>query len=232
MNVKKIIIDISIIVSAITVSTGVLAGGGCAPASQPQSPVPLEGVEIREYEGEQLSSITEFRENSIKGPQQVDIESYTLAVTGLVAEPQELSYDEVIGNHQPYEKVVTLDCVEGWSVKLLWEGVLVSDLINEAKPSDETKIVIFHAYDGYTTSLPINYILSNDILLAYKMNGVALPPERGFPFELVAESKWGYKWIKWVTEIELSDDVDYRGFWENRGYSNSADLDKGFFEEN
>ena len=202
-----------------------------APASTPETPVPLDEVEIREYQGEQLSSITEFRENSIKGPQQVDINDYTLAVTGLVTEPQEFSYDEVIGDYQSYEKVVTLDCVEGWSVKLLWEGVLVSDLIGAAKPADETKIVIFHAYDGYTTSLPINYIMSNNILLAYKMNGVTLPPERGFPFELVAESKWGYKWIKWVTEIELSDDVDYRGFWESRGYSNSADLNEGFFEE-
>jgi len=53
---------------------------------------------------------------------------------------------------------------------------------------------------------------------------VVLPPERGFPFQLVAESKLGYKWIKWITEIELSDDVNYRGFWESRGFSNDADL--------
>jgi DMSO/TMAO reductase YedYZ molybdopterin-dependent catalytic subunit len=72
--------------------------------------------------------------------------------------------------------------------------------------------------------------MANDILMAYKMNGVTLPPERGFPFELVAESKWGYKWIKWVTKIELSDDEDYRGFWESRGYSNSGDLDESFFD--
>ncbi len=67
--------------------------------------------------------------------------------------------------------------------------------------------------------------------MAYKMNGLTLPPERGFPFQLVAEKKWGYKWIKWITGIELSDDEDYRGYWESRGYSNEADLEKGFFEE-
>ena len=61
------------------------------------------------------------------------------------------------------------------------------------------------------------------------MNGVTIPPERGFPFELVAESKLGYKWIKWITEIELSDDENYRGFWESRGYSDSANLDEDFF---
>ena len=66
--------------------------------------------------------------------------------------------------------------------------------------------------------------------MAYRMNGVTMPPEGGFPFSLVAESKWGYKWIKWITGIELSDNVDYRGYWESVGYSNEGDLDKPFFE--
>ena len=62
------------------------------------------------------------------------------------------------------------------------------------------------------------------------MNDEVLLPERGFPFQLVAESKWGYKWIKWIKEIELSDDENYKGFWESRGYSNSGDLDKPKFD--
>jgi DMSO/TMAO reductase YedYZ molybdopterin-dependent catalytic subunit len=72
--------------------------------------------------------------------------------------------------------------------------------------------------------------MDNDILVAYKMNGIDLPPERGYPFQLVAESKWGYKWIKWITDIELSNDEEYEGYWESRGYSNSGDLDKSFFD--
>ena len=56
------------------------------------------------------------------------------------------------------------------------------------------------------------------------MNGLVLPPERGFPFQLVAESKFGYKWVKWITEIEVSDDAEYLGYWERRGYSNEADV--------
>ena len=189
----------------------------------------LPSVEIREYEGKDLSSISDFRENSIKGPQYIDTESYQLKITGLVENPITYTYEEVIGNHELYKKVVTLNCVEGWSVTILWEGVLVKDLIEEAKASTEAKVVIFHAYDGYTTSLPLDYIVNQDIIMAHKMNGVVLPPERGAPFQLVAESKWGYKWIKWITEIELSDDVDYRGYWESRGFSNEGDLDEGFF---
>jgi DMSO/TMAO reductase YedYZ molybdopterin-dependent catalytic subunit len=66
--------------------------------------------------------------------------------------------------------------------------------------------------------------------MAYKMNNVTLPIERGFPFQLVAESKWGYKWIKWITEIEFSSNESYEGYWEQRGYSNSANLTEGFFD--
>jgi DMSO/TMAO reductase YedYZ molybdopterin-dependent catalytic subunit len=61
------------------------------------------------------------------------------------------------------------------------------------------------------------------------MNDVTLPPERGFPFQLVAKNKWGYKWIKWITDIQLSSDESYEGFWESRGYSNSGDLDDYFY---
>jgi len=207
------------------------ATSGCEESGITDSTKELKPVEIMEYEGMQLSSVDDFRENSIKGPQHVDIQSYRLNITGLVDKPKSLTYDEVVGSYKHYNKVVTLHCVEGWSATILWEGVLVGALLEEASPSPDAKVVIFHAYDGYTTSLPLDYIINNNILMAYKMNGITLPPERGFPFQLVAESKWGYKWIKWITEIELSDDVNYRGFWESRGYSDTADLDKGFFEE-
>jgi DMSO/TMAO reductase YedYZ molybdopterin-dependent catalytic subunit len=186
----------------------------------------LQAIEIREYEGTDLSSIVDFRENSIKGPQYVDIDNYRLKVSGLVENPASYTINETINNYQNYKKVVTLHCVEGWSVTILWEGVLLSDLIQEVVLSPNAITVVFHAYDGYTTSLPIDYIMDEEIILAYKMNGVPLPPERGAPFQLVAESKWGYKWIKWVTEIEISDNTDYKGYWERRGYSNDADLFK------
>ncbi|MFC2058293.1 molybdopterin-dependent oxidoreductase [Chloroflexota bacterium] len=219
---------VSIIVLLLVIPGVLMVTNGCS--SGEGDPLELEGVEVREYEGEDLSSVFEFRENSIKGPQRVDVEEYQLNVTGLVDNPLTYTYDEVLDDYQSYKKVVTLDCVEGWSVNILWEGVLIRDLIEDAGFQPEAKVIIFHAHDGYTTSLPIEYFLDNDILMAYKMNNITLPPARGFPFELVAESKWGYKWIKWITEIELSDDVDYKGFWETVGYSNTGDLDESFFE--
>jgi DMSO/TMAO reductase YedYZ molybdopterin-dependent catalytic subunit len=190
----------------------------------------LESVEIREYEGEDLSSINAFRENSIKGPQYIDAENYTLTVSGLVNNELQLTYDEVVNDYQNFKKVITLHCVEGWSVTILWEGILVKDLIEAAGVDPNANTVIFYAYDGYSTSVPLDYIIDNDIIMAYKMNNVTLPPERGFPFQLVAESKWGYKWIKWITEIELSDNAGYRGYWESRGYSDWADISEPAFD--
>ena len=219
-GIKKVIIAILALV--ITLSVAIT---GCS-----SKPIELPSVEVREYQDEKLSSVNDFRENSIKGPQQVDIETYRLKVSGLVPNPKEYTYDDVIKNHQSYKKVLTLDCVEGWSVTILWEGVLVKDLIEEAKALPEAKVIIFHAYDGYTTSHPLDYVLNNNILMAYKMNDITIPPERGFPFHLVAESKWGYKWIKWITKIELSSDTNYKGFWESRGYNNNGDLNGSKFQ--
>jgi len=180
--------------------------------------------EVREYQGENLSSIGNLDENAIRGNQNVYNSTYRLNVNGLVNEPAEYTYDQVVNGFQSYKKVVTLYCVEGWNAKILWQGVLVRDLLNQSGVNESAKVVIFHATDGYTTSMPLSYFYDHDIMMAYKVNGLVLPPEKGFPFELVAESKYGYKWIKWINQIELSDDVNYLGYWESRGYSNDADI--------
>jgi DMSO/TMAO reductase YedYZ molybdopterin-dependent catalytic subunit len=200
-----------------------LAGDG-------QGVTDLEPVEVREYRGERLSSIADFRENSIRGPQHVNASTYTLTVDGLVEEREEYSYDGLVERFPHYRKVVTLSCVEGWDVTILWEGVRVRDLLEEAGVRPGANTVIFYAADGYSSSLPLDYIKERDILLAYAMNNVTLPADRGFPFQVVAEDRWGYKWVKWVTRIEVSGDADYRGYWESRGYSNNGSLDRSFFD--
>lgn len=195
----------------------------------PQTEGDYEQVEVREYEGERLGSVKDFRENSIRGPQQVDVESYQLLVDGLVDSPQQFSYDEVL-SYPEYSKVVTIYCVEGWEVKALWTGVRVEDLLSEVGVKDEVNTVKFYAVDGYTTTLPLQYVRDNNLLLAYEINNMTLPPEQGFPFQLVAESKWGYKWIRWVNHMELTDDPGERGFWEERGYNQNASIEGPIFE--
>ena len=183
----------------------------------------LAAVEIKEYQGEKLGSADDFRENSIKGPQYLDKNSYRLEITGLTSTPATYSYADLL-KLPAYQKVVTINCVEGWSVKALWEGILVKDVLQKITIKPEAKTIIFYAADGYSTSFPLSYVLENNIMMAAKLNGADLPPARGFPFQLVAEQKWGYKWIKWITKIELSSDTNYKGFWESRGYNNEGDL--------
>ena len=193
-----------------------------------EGPTSLSAVEVRSYQGADLSSVNDFRENSIRGPQRVNISGYRLTVTGLTNTTDVYSYEEVLGQYPHYTKVVTLFCVEGWDTTILWEGIRVQDLIRHAGPDPRANTVIFTAQDGYTTSFPLEYLMDRDIIMAYRMNNVTLPAERGYPFQLVAEDKWGYKWIKWIVKIELTDDPTYRGYWEQRGYSNTGDLDKSY----
>jgi hypothetical protein len=227
LNISKSFSNIAILIAIIIIGLGSFLFVSTNFFSS--NAISLSAVEVRDYKGEKLGSINDFRENSIKGIQHINKESYRLEITGLVASSAILSYNDIL-NLSNYEKVVTLDCVEGWSVRALWGGVLARDLLKNIVIKPEAKTIIFYAADGYSTSFPFEYIMNNNIILADKLNGVELPSERGFPLQLVAEQKWGYKWIKWITKIELSSDTNYKGFWESRGYNNNGDLKGSKFE--
>lgn len=180
-------------------------------------------LEIREYEGTRLDPSVGPRDNSIAGIQNVDLEGYTLKITGLVKEEQSLTYEDVMAMPAA-EKLITLHCVEGWEATVLWKGTSIGELIQLAEADLKADTVIFHCVDGYTTSMPLADILDRNMILAYSSNGIALPPALGFPFIVVAEDKWGYKWARWVDAIILSSDAEYKGYWEERGFGNEADL--------
>ncbi len=181
-------------------------------------------AEIREYNGIELSPFDRKYDNSIKGPQKVDPKTYRLEVTGLVEKPLSLTYAEVLSLSH-VKKVFTLHCVEGWDETLLYEGVLLTDLLRKAGPKKGVRTVIFWAADGYSSSVPYDWAVKKNIMLGAKINGRTLDDKRGFPFQVVADDKLGYKWVKWLVKITLSD-KDYKGFWERRGYSNDADVDQ------
>jgi DMSO/TMAO reductase YedYZ molybdopterin-dependent catalytic subunit len=186
-------------------------------------------VEVREYKGERLDPIAKFEENSIKGPQRVDIGRYKLEIGGLVGAPASYTYEQVLAR-PALSRVTVIHCVEGWDVKVLWKGVSIPALLEEAGVKSGANTVIFRSVDGYSTSLPLADVMTRNMLLAFRMNGLTLPAERGFPFQVVAEDKWGYKWAKWVTKIELSDKPGFRGYWESRGYDNNGDLKGPIYE--
>ena len=181
-------------------------------------------VEATEFQGVKLTPIKEQGNNALAGTQKIDRQTYKLTVDGLVENPLTLSYDDLLA--YPEESwLFNFNCVEGWGFTAKMTGPQLNSIFNDAKVKPEAKIAIFYTADvpeGYT-SLDLSYIRDNNILLALKLNDLTLSPERGFPFQVAAKSKFGYKWAKWVVRIELSSDVNFRGYWESAGYNNNAD---------
>jgi DMSO/TMAO reductase YedYZ molybdopterin-dependent catalytic subunit len=190
------------------------AWGGAAPAG-------AAPAEIRTFQGQKLHPFHRAYDNSIRGPQVVDKRQLVFRVDGQVTRPLKLTYDQVLKLPR-VRRVVKMPCVEGWYEILLYDGVRLVKLIEAAGPKPGVKTVIFHAADGYTSSLSYDYVKKKDVLLGFMINGLTLDKNRGFPFQVVAPGKLGYKWVKWVVGVTLSD-KSYRGYWERRGYSNKAD---------
>ena len=179
-------------------------------------------TESMEYQNIELTPIFRQGNNAIKGTQHIDVKTYKLQIDGLVDRPVYFTYNQLIA-YPPTSKVVSLNCVEGWSFTAKWTGVPLETLLNVTGIMDNATEVIFYSSDGYSTSHSLAYLLDNNIILAYKLNDVTLPDERGFPLQLMAEDKFGYKWAKWIIRIELTD-KPYEGYWESRGYSNNAEV--------
>jgi len=220
------------LLAAVTLTIGLSMLTGLAPtgpdeatpSTSVQAPASsdLPEVEVVEYAGMKLTPLSEQRNNAIEGTQYIDRETYRLKVTGLVDEEIEMSYDDLL-DLPAYSEFVRMPCVEGWGFDAKWTGFRVADLLDEAGLRPEAAYVVFYSADGYSTGLDLDYLREENILMAYGINDVTLPPERGFPLQLVAKDKYGYKWAKWVTEIEVVAE-EQRGFWESRGYSNSANV--------
>ena len=188
-------------------------------------------LEATEFMGRTLTPINQQRNNALQGTQIIERETYRLVVDGLVNNPLSLSYDDLLAYPQ-ISKLTDLDCVEGWNFTAKWTGPELDEIFTDAGVKPEALIAIFYTADapeGYT-SLDLNYINERKIIAALKLNDITLPAERGFPFQVVAESKFGYKWAKWVTRIELSDNTNFRGYWETFGFSNNAAVDGPAFD--
>jgi hypothetical protein len=182
----------------------------------------LPEVEAQEFMGTSLAPISSQGNNAIEGTQVIDRDTHTLEVGGLVGKQLTLTYDDLL-NLPAYSEVAYMPCVEGWGFNAKWTGFRVTDLLDEVGVANESSYVVFICQDGYSTGLPLTYLRDNHILLAYGLNDVTLPADRGFPLQLVAESKYGYKWAKWIIRIEVVSQ-EYIGYWESRGYTDSADV--------
>jgi DMSO/TMAO reductase YedYZ molybdopterin-dependent catalytic subunit len=154
---------------------------------------------------------------------QIQLETYILTVDGEVENPVKLSWDDFMKLPKTVS-VSDFHCVEGWSVlDCKWEGVHIKDIEKLVKPKAVALAVTFECADNYATSLFREELAGNDVLLAYKLNGEALNEGLGFPVRLIAPSKYAYKSALWVVHLRFTRGKEL-GFWERRGYSDSADV--------
>lgn len=143
-------------------------------------------------------------------------------VWGLVEEPLAWTYDELLA--QDVTRVTCdIHCVTTWSkLDTVWEGVAVRPLLERLGLMDGATHVIAHAEGGYTANVPLERVMRDDVLLAYRFGGEALAPEHGGPLRLMLPSLYFWKSAKWLRGLEVLDH-DEPGYWERLGYSNDAD---------
>jgi DMSO/TMAO reductase YedYZ molybdopterin-dependent catalytic subunit len=151
------------------------------------------------------------------------LETYTLTIDGEVEKPVKLSWAEFAAL-PTVVSVSDFHCVEGWSVlNCKWEGVRLREIERLVQPNDVAKAVTFECADDYNTSLFRTELADDNVLLATKLDGEPLEEGYGFPLRLVVPNKYAYKSALWVVHLRFTRGKE-RGFWERRGYSDSADV--------
>ena len=149
-------------------------------------------------------------------------QKWDFRVLGLVEEPLRFSYQEFRALPLGRQRA-DFHCVTTWSkLDNLWEGVRVADLMTRVRLKPQARYVVVHCDGGYTTNLPLEEFVDEDVMLVWRHDGRDLEPDHGWPLRLVVPKLYGWKSAKWVRAIEFSSE-DRRGFWEVRGYHNHAD---------
>lgn len=149
-------------------------------------------------------------------------ERWRLRVYGAVQAPHVLTWTDLIEGFEQVDDTSDFHCVTKWSrMDMAWRGVRLADVLAAADPLETARFVMCHAYDGYTTNLPLAEALKPDVLLAHTFDGRPLEAEHGGPCRVVTPQLYAWKGAKWISRLELLTE-DRLGFWEERGYSNSA----------
>ncbi|MGI0080813.1 MAG: molybdopterin-dependent oxidoreductase, partial [Nitrososphaerales archaeon] len=116
-----------------------------------------------------------------------------------------------------------IHCVTSWTkLNTVWEGIKFRDLMGFAKPTEKAHYAVFECEQGFTNNLPLDVVMDDDVMLVFKFGGRDLETVHGGPVRMLVPKRYFYKSAKWVRGIKITED-DEPGFWEIRGYSNSAD---------
>jgi DMSO/TMAO reductase YedYZ molybdopterin-dependent catalytic subunit len=152
----------------------------------------------------------------------IPLDRWTLTLDGEVDHPVSLNWEQF--NALPrVNDVSDFHCVTTWSkYDCQWKGVAFTSLYELVKPRPSARFVLFTSYDSYTTNLPLERCLDDDVLIATQFEDSPLPREHGGPARVIVPKLYAWKGAKFIQKITFSNE-DQLGFWELRGYSNSAD---------
>jgi len=161
---------------------------------------------------------------------QIDADSWTLKISGMVDNEMELTYDDLVAKGL-IESDITLTCVSiliGGDLvgNARWQGVRLDELLAEAGIQAGADQIVGRSVDGYTCGFPVAALDDGrDAMVAVTMNGEPLPLEHGFPARLVVPGIYGYaSATKWLTEIELTTFDAFDSYWVPRGYAAEAPI--------
>ena len=164
-----------------------------------------------------------LEELQVDGVPEISLDTWAFEVNGEVENPIKLDWNQFMQLPKTVS-VSEFDCVTGWTrFDNKWEGVRFAEIAKLARPTIKAKYATIECYGVplYTTSLPLDYLMRDDVLFAYNLDGKSLELGYGGPLRLVVPGKYGYKSAKWVKQIRFTETQEL-GFWESRGYSNTA----------
>ena len=152
----------------------------------------------------------------------VPLDKWSLEIKGLVENPLILSWEEFHTLPQ-FADTSDFHCVTTWSkYDCRWSGVAFFTLLELVRPKPEAHFVYFESYDGYSTNITLEACMDDDVLVATGFDGKPVPKEHGGPARVIVPKLYAWKGAKFVRSIEFRA-ADKPGFWEVRGYSNTAD---------
>lgn len=150
------------------------------------------------------------------------VADWNLRIYGEVERPLDLSYEELL-NLEQVNIICDVHCVTGWTLlDSVWTGVRLGTIMDKVKPSKNGGFIIFEAAEGYTSNIPISDAQKENVLLAHSFFGEKLPQPHGAPVRVLIPDRYFYKSAKWLEAVKITS-RDEPGFWESKGYSNSAD---------
>ena len=150
------------------------------------------------------------------------IDDWSLRISGPVEHSQTISMQSILRLNQ-IRLTCDVHCVTGWTLlDSQWSGIRLADLMKRVGVKNSARFVIFEGHAGYTSNIPLSEALKENVILAHQFSSQPLPKAHGAPLRALVPDRYFYKSVKWLEGIRFSE-VDEPGYYESRGYSNSAD---------